>query len=46
MRRNGSVGRPKLVINLTQIDYLHSLAVYRDKDMPHVMFQELRYGGG
>ena len=40
VHRNGSVGRPKLVINLTQIDYLHSLAaVYMDKDMPpRVMF--------
>ena len=40
VHRNGSVGRSKLVINLTQIDYLHSLAaVYMDKDMPpRVMF--------
>ena len=31
-------GRPKLVINLTQIDYLRSWQFYMDKDMPHFMY--------
>ena len=49
VHRNGSVGRPKLVINLTQIDYLHSLAfVYMDKNMPPrvMFFKNYAIGGG
>ena len=36
VHRNCSVGRPKLVINSDRLS--SQLAVYMDKDMPHIMF--------
>ena len=46
VHRNGSVWRPKLVINLTQIDYLRSWQFTWTRICHTLCFQELHYGGG